>query len=95
MSSSELEALKSSARTSDDKNHNNEAKGEKTEEEAFEHVDRMTQIIGEFGPWQLIWTSVLCVPIALHGWQMMANKFLTFRLASFLLKISYSFNILN
>ena len=51
------------------------------EETVFEEEDKMTQIIGEFGPWQLSWTFVLAIPIIMHSWQMLCNKFLTYRLA--------------
>ena len=50
--------------------------GEKT---LLEEEDRMTQIIGEFGPWQLTWTFLLCIPIVMHSWQMLVNKFLTYK----------------
>ena len=49
------------------------------EKALLEEEDRMTQIIGEFGPWQLTWTFLLCIPIVMHSWQMLVNKFLTYK----------------
>lgn len=40
--------------------------------------DRMTEVVGEFGPWQLLWLCLLCWTITIHAWQMFANKFLTY-----------------
>ena len=40
--------------------------------------DMQTELTGEFGPWQGLIFTVLALSIVIHGWQMMANKFLTY-----------------
>ena len=40
--------------------------------------DMQTELTGEFGPWQGLIFTILALTIVIHGWQMMANKFLTY-----------------
>ena len=40
--------------------------------------DMQTELTGEFGPWQGLIFTILALSIVIHGWQMMANKFLTY-----------------
>ena len=43
-----------------------------------ETKDVLTDLIGEFGPWQGSIFTVCALSIIIHAWQMMANKFLTY-----------------
>ncbi|TRY61932.1 hypothetical protein TCAL_08872 [Tigriopus californicus] len=47
--------------------------------QAQDRVDPLTEVIGEYGPWQLKWHFLLGVTTIFHGWQMMSNKFLTYK----------------
>ena len=42
-------------------------------------VDKLTEIIGEVGPWQLLWVGLPDISIAVHCWMMMSNKWLTYK----------------
>ena len=42
-------------------------------------VDHLTEIIGLFGPYQAILYTVIGITISMHCWQMMSNKFFTYK----------------
>lgn len=46
--------------------------------QAQDRIDPLTEVIGEYGPWQFKWHFLVGVTAIFHGWQMMSNKFLTF-----------------
>ena len=48
-----------------------------SDEENHRH-DGLTEIIGSIGRWQLTITLLLDISVAVHAWQMMANKWLLF-----------------
>jgi hypothetical protein len=43
------------------------------------HRDPMTDVIGPAGPFQIMWHLVLGLSVAVHAWQMFANKWLTYK----------------
>ena len=43
------------------------------------NLDHLTEIIGRFGRYQTILSVVLSLTVIMHCWQMMANKFYTYK----------------
>lgn len=51
----------------------------KEEDKDAIHKDFLTKIIGLFGPFHFVVYTTLAMTISLHSWQMMANKFYTYK----------------
>ena len=49
-------------------------KDEKKDKESKYEPDRLTEIIGEIGPWQLLWILVPEIAVSFHCWMMMGMQ---------------------